>query len=234
MSAGDGQGHEHGLGDGAAALVEAGVGDVQAGQLADQRLELEERLQAALAGLGLVGRVGGVELAAAGDGIDHGGDEVVVAAAAEEADGVVGRLVARGQLLHVLRQLDLASGPAARRAAGSAAARPGSAGTALDRGDADLRQHRLLVVGGVQDVGQANLPVRSRLQASANSTHRCTRAQLHLMPFRRDLLLVLLQRHQVVERRARLDLDLDHPALAVGVLGDRRSGSFEQLLVDRR
>ena len=60
-------GHQHGLGHGAAAVVEAGVGDVHAGQLADERLILEERLQAALAGLGLVGRVGRVELAAAGE-----------------------------------------------------------------------------------------------------------------------------------------------------------------------
>ena len=87
----DAHGHEHRLGHGAAAVVKAGVGDVQAGELADERLELEERLQAALAGLGLVGRVGGVELAAAGDGIDDGGNEVVVAAAAEEADRVVRR-----------------------------------------------------------------------------------------------------------------------------------------------
>ncbi len=85
------QRHEHALGDGAAAFVEAGVGHIQAGQLADQRLVLEERLQAPLARLGLVGRVGGVEFAARRDGIDHGRDEVIVAAAAEEADRAVRR-----------------------------------------------------------------------------------------------------------------------------------------------
>ena len=55
--------HQHRLGRGAAAVVEAGIRDVHAGQLRDQRLILEQRLQVALAGLGLIGRVGGVELA---------------------------------------------------------------------------------------------------------------------------------------------------------------------------
>ena len=73
-----------------------------------ERLVLEERLQAALAGLGLIGRVGRVELAAGGDHIDHGGDEVVVAAAAEEAGRRGGRRVLRGQFRHVGRQFQLA------------------------------------------------------------------------------------------------------------------------------
>ena len=86
-------GHQHRLGHRAAAVVEARVGDVHAGQLRDERLVLEQRLEVALAHLGLVGRVGGDELAAGGDEIDHGGDEVVVAAAAEEAGGAAGRRV---------------------------------------------------------------------------------------------------------------------------------------------
>ena len=104
----DAHGHEYGFGHAAAALVEAGVGDVHARQLADERLKLEKRLQTALAGLGLVRRVSGVEFTAAGDGIDHGRDEVVVRAAAQEADRVVGRAIARRQLLRQARQIDLA------------------------------------------------------------------------------------------------------------------------------
>ena len=88
-------GHEDGLGDGGAALVERGVGDLHAGELADERLELEERLQAALARLRLVGRVGGVELAPPRDRVHDGGDEVVIRPAAEEAYGVCRRAVAR-------------------------------------------------------------------------------------------------------------------------------------------
>ena len=52
------QGHRLG---GRGALVEhGGVGDLHAGEVAHHRLEVEERLEPALADLGLVGRVGGV------------------------------------------------------------------------------------------------------------------------------------------------------------------------------
>ncbi len=99
--------HQHRLGRGAAAVVEAGVRDVEAGEPGDQRLVLEHDLEIALADLGLVGRVGSVEFASAGDLVDHRRHEVVVAAAAEEADlvrrvGVFGR-----ERRHVLRELDL-------------------------------------------------------------------------------------------------------------------------------
>src|SRR4051812_20992574 len=81
-------GHQGGFSYGAATFVEAGVGHVHAGELADERLKLEERLERSLARLGLVGRVGSVELTAAGDRVHDGGDEMVVATGAEEADGV--------------------------------------------------------------------------------------------------------------------------------------------------
>ena len=90
-------GHQHGFGRGAAAVVEAGVGDIQAGEPCDQRLILEDDLQVALADFGLVGRVRRVELAAAGELVDDGGNEVVVAAAAEEADFRVCVLVLGGE-----------------------------------------------------------------------------------------------------------------------------------------
>ena len=110
VPAGRGQGHEDGLGHGAAALVEAGIGDIEARQLADECLELEEHLQAALAGLGLVGRVSRVVFASAGDGIDNRGNEMIVAAAAKETDGLVRGLIASGQLLQVLGQFHFAEG----------------------------------------------------------------------------------------------------------------------------
>ena len=111
--------HQHGLGRGRAAVVEAGVRDIQAGQLSHQRLILERRLERALAGLGLVGRVGRVELAAAGQLIDDRRDEVVVAAAAQEADSLVGALVEREGLatLDVSSSSDSAGGIASGRLA---------------------------------------------------------------------------------------------------------------------
>ncbi len=42
VATGCGLGHENGLGHGAAALVQAGIGDIEARQLADECLELEE------------------------------------------------------------------------------------------------------------------------------------------------------------------------------------------------
>src|ERR1700730_11234610 len=51
------------------------------------------------------------------------------------------------------------------------------------------------------------------------------------MFFRRYLFFVLFQRHQVIEGCLRFDLDLRHPAFAVGVFGNFR-GIVEQLLVD--
>ena len=59
---GGGHGHGRGLGHRRRAVVQRGVGDLQAGQLADQRLVLEQGLEHALAHLGLVGGVGGGEL----------------------------------------------------------------------------------------------------------------------------------------------------------------------------
>ena len=119
------QGHEHRLGHCAAAFVKAGVGDIHAGQLADQRLIFEERLQAALAGFGLIGRVGRVEFAAAGDGIDDGRNEVVVAAAAQEAHSRIGRRLRLANLCMCccnsisLRAGGISSGRLSRTAAGT-------------------------------------------------------------------------------------------------------------------
>ena len=50
----------HRLGRGRRLVEQRGVGDGQAGEVGDHRLEVQQRLQPALADLGLVGRVGGV------------------------------------------------------------------------------------------------------------------------------------------------------------------------------
>ena len=106
----DGQRHQHRLGRGRAAVVEAGVGDVHAGQLGDQRLVFERRLERPLAGLGLVRGVRRVELAPGGEVVDHRGDEVVVASAAQEADPPVGARVPPDHLLDSPRELQLGEG----------------------------------------------------------------------------------------------------------------------------
>jgi hypothetical protein len=100
--------HQHRLGRGTAAVVEAGVRDIEPGEPRDQRLILEHDLQIALADFGLVGRVRGVELAPAGKLVDHRGHEMIVAAAAQEADLVLGVGVLGRERRHVLRELNLA------------------------------------------------------------------------------------------------------------------------------
>ena len=79
-----GHGHHHALGGRGGAVVEGGVGHVQARELADHRLELEDRLERALGCLGLVGGVGRVELGACDGGPDNGRDVAAVDAGPEE------------------------------------------------------------------------------------------------------------------------------------------------------
>ena len=52
--------HGHRLGRRRRLVQKRGIGDLQPGQIADHGLEVQQRLQPALADLGLVGRVGGV------------------------------------------------------------------------------------------------------------------------------------------------------------------------------
>ncbi|KAK1244515.1 hypothetical protein MKX07_003314 [Trichoderma sp. CBMAI-0711] len=96
-----GQGHGHGLAGGGALVEQAGIGHGQARQVGHHGLKVEQRLEAALADLGLVGRVAGVpgrvlEHVALDDGRDL--DGVVATAVHPDADVVVG--------VHVLEGLD--------------------------------------------------------------------------------------------------------------------------------
>ena len=78
-------GHQYGLAQGRAAVVDRGVGDIHAGQRRHHRLVFVDDLQRPLAGFGLVGRVRRHELAAAGDIPHSRRDVVVVAPGAGEA-----------------------------------------------------------------------------------------------------------------------------------------------------
>ena len=78
LAPGGADGHQRRLGGRRRAVVVRGRDDVEAGQLGDERLVLVDRLQRALADLGLVGRVGRVELAARDDLVDRRRQEVAV------------------------------------------------------------------------------------------------------------------------------------------------------------
>ena len=89
--------HEGRLGQRRRPVVERCVAHLERGELADGRLVLEDRLQHALAAFRLIGRVGGVELGAAGDRVDDGRHVVVVGAGAEERDRPRRRRVLAGR-----------------------------------------------------------------------------------------------------------------------------------------
>jgi hypothetical protein len=57
---GDALGHRHAFGGSGRFVEQRGVGDVEAGEVADHRLVVQQRLEAALGDLRLVGRVGRV------------------------------------------------------------------------------------------------------------------------------------------------------------------------------
>ena len=89
-------GHHQGLVQGGAAVVYRGVGALHSQQPGHGGLVLENRLESALGCFGLIGGVGGVELAAHGQGVHGGGDVVVVEARAKETHAVGGVLGGHG------------------------------------------------------------------------------------------------------------------------------------------
>ena len=109
----------------------------------DRGLELEHRLQRALRDLGLVGRVGSQELRALGDRVDDRRHVVVVHARAEEADLVLGAACCARRARRGARTPPPRSCRRAARAARSSRTPGGHVREELlDRGDADLGEHR--------------------------------------------------------------------------------------------
>ena len=94
--------HEHSFTDCRSTFVQARVGDVHAGQLADQRLIFEERLQAALTGLSLVRSVSGVKLAATSDRVYCRRNKVVVNPATEKTRSIRRSHISRCQFSNQL------------------------------------------------------------------------------------------------------------------------------------
>ena len=97
VAAGVDERHHRRLRDGGRAVVERRVRDVERGQLRDQRLELEDRLQRALTGLRLVRGVGGVKLGFRRDGGYRRRDEPAIHAAAAKRQAIGIHAVPAGQ-----------------------------------------------------------------------------------------------------------------------------------------
>ena len=142
-------GHEHRLRGRRRAVVHAGVRHLEPEDERGEGLELEGRLQRALADLGLVGRVGGRELAAQEDLVHHRRNPVRVRARAEEHCRAARAGVAGRERAHVAAELGL--GQALRQGDGRARPQRGRnvREQVVDRADADGRQHGGDVLGGV-------------------------------------------------------------------------------------
>ena len=152
-------------GDGRA-VVARGVRDVHPRQLADRGLVLEDRLEHALAHLGLVRRVRGQELAALQHRVDDRRDVMVVDAGAEEADLVDD--VPGGEVLEVPLELHLVERRCDVELARIANAARDVPEQLLDGGDADRREHRLAV--GVREREVAHCVSRTCLYAARSSS----------------------------------------------------------------
>ena len=90
-------GQRHGFGRGGRLVEQRGVGDVEPGEVADHGLEIEQRLQPALADLGLIGRIGRVPGRVFQDvALDHRGqDRAGIALADQRGEELVLRARAR-------------------------------------------------------------------------------------------------------------------------------------------
>ncbi|CRE28185.1 Uncharacterised protein [Bordetella pertussis] len=143
----------HGLGRGGAFIQQRGVGDVQAGQVGDHGLVIEQRLQAALRDFGLIRRVGGVP----GRVLEHIAQHHVgrVRAVVTLADVVAIDLVARGNPLQVLQHIGFAARGGQRQwRAAADAGRHDFVDQGIQAGCADGDQHRgLVLVGGADMAG---------------------------------------------------------------------------------
>ncbi len=160
-------GHEACVRGDRAAVVAGRVRDVHARQLADHRLVLEDRLQRALAHLGLVRRVRGQELSAREDDVRDRRDVVVVDSRAEERELRARVHVARCKLLEVPRELGLTE----RRRDVELAVEADSGRNLLEElvhgGDADRREHlRAVGVGEAEVAGAHYVTARRRARGT--------------------------------------------------------------------
>ena len=160
-------GHQHRLGDRGRAFVQARVGDLEPREPGHLCLELEERLEAPLRGLGLVGRVGGQELAPADELVDHNGAEMVIGTAAHEADHVMRAVVVSGHLRQLALELELRLGRRQVEGIGEAQRLGNDLEEVIDSLDADRPEHDGLLV--VCNLGVVHVRAVSVLVSSTTS-----------------------------------------------------------------
>ena len=166
------------LADSCMPVVQGGIRHLQSGQLADHALELEYGLKDALRHLSLVRSIGGVELRTGKNMFYCGGDDVLVAAAAEEADRL--HPVACRQGLHPSVYLELGDslGNFEGFLQGQFTWNIGE--QLLDVGDADRIEHHFNVLFGVGKI--SNHKIRSssdRPSPAPRASHSSGRREAH-------------------------------------------------------
>ncbi len=150
-------------------VVARRVRDVHSRQLADRGLVLEDRLEHALAHLGLIRRVRGEELTAAEEGVDDRRHVVVVDPHAQEAE-LVGRVrVPPRELLEMSHERGLGQRLGHVERPVEAEPLRDLLEQLVDRGDADRREHRFPVGLGEREVaGSAHCSATCAVYASTS------------------------------------------------------------------
>ncbi len=155
LAPGAGRGQERGLGERGRAVVERRVGDVHPGQLRDQGLKLEDDGERPLGDLGLVRRVGGVELGAEAEVVHRRGHEMVVDAGAEERAAVSAVTVPGRKPLDEPGDFELALGSGQAERLLETKLLRHRRQEIVERRDPDRPQHRLLFTVPARNVGES-------------------------------------------------------------------------------
>ena len=160
------------------AVVPGRVGHVHAGQLADDGLVLEDRLEHPLAHLRLVRRVGGEELASREDDVDDRGDVVVVDPRPEKRELGPGVDVPCRELLDVTHELGLPErGRDVELAVESDTDRHLLEELVHGR-HADRREHLLAIGVGEREIALAHWSATCARYASASRTATSTSSRI--------------------------------------------------------
>ena len=149
LSAGGSHRQVHRFHECVGAVVEGRVGDLHGEELADKRLELEQRLQHALGELCLIGGIGGCELGSGGERRNRSGNMMVVGAPSGEADKTLCPLRAACELNHISSQGDLVERFRHREVTPEAQLLGHRLEELLEPRLAQYREHLLDVLGGV-------------------------------------------------------------------------------------
>src|SRR5690554_2146128 len=150
---GDPPRHKRCFGRRARAVVHRGVRDIEPEELADDGLELEDRLKRALRELRLIRRIRGIELASEQELIDRGRDMMRVRTASKEGEHLRALILCR-ELLEVAHERGLVEGGLNRELTLKASTLGDGIKELVERGGRDRLEHRADLFFGMGEVAQ--------------------------------------------------------------------------------